>query len=112
MNKGLYKRGHKIYLDRDNKIESDVNQYLNCRDGVVEMIEYRDDSGYGSWTKLYLCRDIKHESVCLIRQVECNGLYSEESLYFDSDSFEQLQYLLGNGKRPHMAEIKLLRDYE
>ena len=61
-------RGDKVYLDKEGIIGSQVNQYIECSGGIVEMYEYKDCSGYGSNTRLFLCRDTKHESVSIIMQ--------------------------------------------
>ena len=106
------KRGDKIYLDKEKLIESQVNQYLECRDGVVECYEYRDCSGYGSKTRLFLCRDTKHESVSLIRQTEVfNKEWMEQTVDFDSDSFVFLESII-NGKKDQLGgKYTLVRDY-
>ena len=44
------KRGDTLYEDK----ESAVDAYLDCRDGIVNCVEYTDGSGYGSKTKLYV----------------------------------------------------------
>lgn len=97
------KRGDKIYLDKDKTKESAVNFYLGCRDGIVEVYEYRDESGYGSKTKLFLCEDSKHEGISLIRQAynDISKEWDEESMDFDSDSFRYLDALInGDKKKP------------
>ena len=106
------KRGSKIYLDKDNLKESSVNRYLACRDGVVEMYQYADCSGYGNKTKLYLCQNTKHESVSIIRQTLLSGNeWQEEEMNFDSDSFSLMEALIkGDTKNIHGDYIKL-RDY-
>ena len=106
------KRGDKIYLDKEKLIESQVNKYLECRDGVVECYEYRDCSGYGSKTRLFLCRDTKHESVSLIRQTEVfNKEWMEQTVDFDSDSFVFLESII-NGKKDQLGgKYTLVRDY-
>ena len=106
------KRGDKIYLDKEKLIESQVNKYLECRDGVVECYEYRDCSGYGSKTRLFLCRDTKHDSVSLIRQTEVfNKEWMEQTVDFDSDSFVFLESII-NGKKDQLGgKYTLVRDY-
>lgn len=90
------KRGEKIFLDKEETEESAVNQYLDARDGIVEMYEYIDMSGYGSLTRLFLCEDCKHESLSLIRHVYISHgkQWIEEVLDFDSDSFKFLKALV------------------
>lgn len=108
----LYERGHKIYLNPEQTKESEVNRFFACRDGIITMTEYYDECGYGSLTRLYLCRDTKHESVCIIRQTKLTkDTWTEETMFFDSDSFANFLHLLGNKENPYEAEIKLLRDY-
>jgi hypothetical protein len=107
------KRGDKIYLDKERTKESEINAYLGCRDGVVEVYEYRDTSGYGSTTRLFLCNNTKHESRALIRQTY-NSLskgWVEESMYFDSDSFVFLKAILNGKKDEHGGKYTLVRDY-
>lgn len=106
-------RDDKIFLDKDNKRESSVNQFLSCRDGIVEVYEYRDSSGYGSKTRLFYCKNTKHESVSIIRQTwdSINERWSEEEMDFDSDSFEFLRAII-NGKKDQIGgEYFLVRDY-
>ncbi len=105
-------RNDKIYLDDNNIKESFVNEYLSCRDGIVEVCEYRSDSGYGSKTRLFLCRNTKHESVSIIRQtyIEYKKMWIEEVVSFDSDSFKFLEVLI-TGKSKDIHEYTLVRDY-
>lgn len=105
------KRGDKIYLDENQKKESEVNYFLDCRDGIVELYEYRDNAGYGSKTRLFLCNDTKHESVALIRQTynDMSKEWMEESMYFDSDSYEYLEALI-NKESIVGGEFSLVRD--
>lgn len=105
------KRGDKIYLDSDNTKESAVNPYLACRDGVVEIYEYRDCSGYGGKTKLYLCRNTKHESISIIRQTLVDKEWREEEMAFDSDSFSLMESLIKGDYNNIHGEYKKLRDY-
>ena len=86
----------KLYLDSAQTKESVVNTYLKCRDGIVEAYEYTNESGYGQPTRLFLCRDTKHESVALVRQTKSiiNKEWLEEALVFDSDSFGFLEALV------------------
>lgn len=106
------KRGDKIFLDPDQKEESGVNQYLACRDGVVEAYEYRDESGYGSKTRLFFCRNTKHETAAFIRQTysQISNRWIEESLSFDSDSFEFLVALI-TGKKTDLGIYSVVRNY-
>lgn len=96
-------RGDKLYEDK----ESQVDAYLDCRDGIVNCVEYIDESGYGNKTKLYLCENTKHESISIIR--ECGGI--EESLDFDTDSFKFLLALLENRTDELGGKFTTLRDY-
>ncbi len=106
-------RGDKIYLDKQNEKESAVNTYLDCRDGTVEVYEYRDESGHGSKTRLFLCEDKKHETVSIIRQVyiEISGAWIEEQMDFDADSFLFLKAIV-NGKKDEIGgRYSIVRDY-
>lgn len=82
------KRGASIYLDEEQQKESAVNRYLNCRDGVVEVLEYKDNSGYGLDTRLFLCNDTKHEIISIIKQskISCTPFKDAKS--------DQKQFLL------------------
>ena len=107
------KRGDKIFLNKEKTKESEVNPYLDCRDGIVEVYEYYSDSGYGVATRLFLCDNTKHESKALIRQTynSLNKEWIEESIYFDSDSFVFLEAIL-NGKKDKLGgTYSLVRDY-
>lgn len=88
-------RGDKIYLDKEKTKESAVNSYLECRDGIVECIEYRDCSGYGSHVRLFKCTNAKHEFKSIIRQTSVGkDEWVEDDIQFDSDSFKYLELLL------------------
>lgn len=104
------KRNDKIYLDKENKVESYVNQYLSCRDGIVEVYEYRDSSGYGSMVRLFLCNNTKHEVLSIIRQTysDLDDKWIEEEMSFDSDSFKFLEALIKGEKGDGYS---LVRDY-
>lgn len=106
-------RGDKIYLDKYNIQESAVNQYLDCRDGIVELYEYTDCSGYGAKTRLFYCQDAKHESVSIIRQVYIRDSmeWIEETLDFDADSFAFLKAIINGNKTAIGGKYSLLRDY-
>ena len=107
------RRGDKIYLDKEEKEESYVNSYLSCRDGVVEVYEYRDCSGYGHKTRLFYCQNTKHESTSIIRQ-KYNSIdekWYEESMCFDSDSFVFLKALLSGKYDEFSGKYTLVRDY-
>lgn len=70
--KAKYERGHKMYLDKAQTIESHANIYFECRDGVIDSVEYVDHGGnnpYG-WTRLMLCTNHKHEHCAIIRQTK------------------------------------------
>jgi len=106
-------RGDKIYLDADNTKESEVNTYLDCRDGVVECYEYYDEGGYGLKTRLFYCRNAKSETYAIIKQVysDLSKVWIEESLYFDSCSMEILIALLNGNKTHSGGTYSLVRDY-
>ena len=107
------KRGSKIYLDKEETIESAVNSYLACRDGVVEVYEYRDCSGFGSKVKLFLCNNTKHESISVIRQTfsDLDKRWFEEEMSFDSDSFKFLEAILKNKTNELGGKYTMVRDY-
>jgi hypothetical protein len=106
-------RGDKIYLDEKQEKESAVNSYLDCRDGIVKVYEYRDESGYGSKTRLFYCRNTKHESVSIIRQkyIDFNKEWVEETMSFDSDSFEFLKAIINGKENVLGGKYLLVRDY-
>ena len=107
------KRGEKIYLNEEQTKESKVNEYLSCRDGVVEVYEYIDESGYGSKIKLFECCNVKHNTISIIRQTynSINKEWIEESMMFDTDSFEFLKAIV-NGKENESGGVyTLVRDY-
>jgi len=106
-------RGDKIYLDKNNEKESAVNSYLDCRDGIVEVYEYNDSSGYGSKTRLFCCQDTKHESVAIIRQtfIDINKEWVEEEMSFDSDSFQFLKAIINSNENELGGKYTLVRDY-
>ena len=92
-------------------MESEVNPFLDCRDGIVECYEYTDCSGRGSKVKLFLCENTKHESVAIIRQYKTlNGDLQEESMYYESDDFKFLSALI-KGDIYEFGEYTLVRDY-
>lgn len=106
-------RGDKIFLDLENKKESFVNDYLECRDGIVEVYEYTDESGYGSETRLFLCKNTKHESISIIRQVwsDYSKEWLEEYMAFDTDSFAFVKALVNGKKDEYCGTYSLVRDY-
>ncbi|HEY1024048.1 MAG TPA: hypothetical protein VGE26_02700 [Sphingobacteriaceae bacterium] len=105
-------RGHKIYLDQERTVESAANHYFECRDGIVESVEYYDASGYGQLTRILLCTDTKHETNAVIRQVQIDkDLLREEVMLFDSDSFKFLEALILGKKSELGGKFELLRDY-
>jgi len=106
-------RGDKIYLDKDQKNESSVNSFLDCRDGIVEVYEYADNSGYGLRTRLFLCENTKAESTAIIRQIWNDTIqeWMEEEMHFDSDSFTFLRALI-TGKNDQIGgKYTLVRHY-
>lgn len=104
-------RGDKIYLDKEETQESDVNIFLDCRDGIVEVYEYNDESGYGAKVRLFLCQDAKHEVVAIIRQTwnDSEKEWVEMSMFFDSDSFVFLKALINGDKEK--GKYSLIRNY-
>lgn len=106
-------RGDKIYLDKENTVESAVNTFLDCRDGIVHMVEYHDTSGYGCRTRFFYCINAKHEYCALIRQVNIDNDkgWREESMFFDSDSFEFVESLINLDIKSLGNKYTLVRDY-
>ncbi len=106
-------RGDKIYLDKENIIESAVNTFLDCRDGIVHLVEYHDTSGYGCRTRFFYCINAKHESCALVRQVYIENIkeWREESMFFDSDSFEFIRKLISLETQSLGDYYTLVRDY-
>jgi hypothetical protein len=90
-----------------------VNSYLSCRDGIVELYEYKDCSGYGSNTRLFLCYNTKHEEVSIVRQTwsEIKEEWIEEEMTFDADSFVFLKALVNGEKVALGGKYFLVRDY-
>lgn len=107
------KRGDKIYLDKEGLEESAVNHFLECRDGIVDVYEYREPGPFGRDVRLFLCQDSKHESVSIIRQTYDteSEKWDEEGLSFDTDSFEYLMGLLNGDKNVKYGKYTLIRDY-
>ena len=106
-------RGDKIYLDDEKTKESAINAYLGCRDGIVEVYEYSDESGYGSKTRLFLCENTKHECISIVRQAwsNFNKQWNEEEMSFDSDSFVFVKALITGEKNELGGKYSLVRDY-
>lgn len=106
-------RGEKIFLDAEGKVESAVNSYLACRDGIVECYTYNDESGYGSLTRLFLCENTKHESVSIIRQTFNSMSYRwiEETLDFDEYSFRFLRAIITGKQDESGGNYVLVRSY-
>ena len=107
------KRGDKIFLDEKQEVESFVNTYLDCRDGVVEVYEYNDESGYGLKTRLFYCQDKRHETKSIVRQTWSNTgkVWSEELMVFDSDSFDFLIAIITGKENQSGGKYSLIRDY-
>ena len=110
---GQLKRGDKIYLDENKMQGSTVNTFLDCRDGIVEVCEYKDESGYGSKTRLFLFKDAKHESVSIIRQIyiDFEKRWVEQDMDFNSDSFEFLKAIINGEKNALGGKYTLVRNY-
>ena len=105
-------RYQKIYLDRDLKCPSVVNDFLDCRDGIIECYEYTSDSGYGQKSRIYLCQNTKNESVAVVRQTfDGKSGWSEEYMSFDSDSFRFLSSLIKGDCSESSGTYILVRDY-
>ena len=107
-------REDKVYLDDKAKSkESAINAYLSCRDGIVEVFEYNDMSGYGSKTRLFLCENTKHEVISIVRQTwnDFSKEWIEEEMTFDTDSFIFLKALINNKKEELSGKYSLVRDY-
>lgn len=97
--KATIERGEKKFILKDGT-ESALNQFIDCRDGIIYKREYMDCSGYGSLTTAYYCKNTKHESVAIIIhtyedrfRASDTGIY-EKALFFDSDSWREIEKLL------------------
>ena len=101
----------KIYLDKDRTVESAVNKYLECRDGIVEMYTYSSDSGHGPTTRLYYCQNTKHAQCSIIRQIRTPDLWVEEEMSFDTDSFKFLEALIRGKTDAFGGGYTKIRDY-
>jgi len=109
---GIFSKNGKIYLDENQKIESEVNLFLNYDKGMVEFFEYREDSGYGNFAKIFFCEDTKAEVTAIIRQ-SYNPIFKrwyETSMFFDSDSFEYLKNLIKGEEASIGGERTILKD--
>jgi len=106
-------RNDKIYLDPQQTKESCINKYLEARDGIVEVCEYRDCSGYGSKTRIFICQDTKHEMTSIVRQTwnSITKVWIEEEMPFDSDSFMFLAALIKGEQAKLGDDYTLVRDY-
>lgn len=109
----MLKRGDKIYLDKEETKESVVNNFLTCRDGIIYRYEYYEGGGYGQKTRLYLCKNTKHESIAIVIQSFNNysGEWNEESMFFDCDSFKLLESLIQGKPTKYGDEFEVIRDY-
>lgn len=107
------KRGDKIYLDKEEKEESEVNHYLECRDGIVEVYEYREPGPFGNDVRLFLCEDSKHEHISIVRQTYDSERerWREDSMSFDTDSFKYLVGLITGNQKVDYGKHTLIRDY-
>jgi len=107
------KRGDKIYLDENNTKESSINEYLECRNGIVEVFEYRDDFGYGLKTRLFVCENTKQEVISIIRQTwsDITKEWNEENMSFDTNSIIFLRALLNHKTGNQLGgKYSLVRD--
>ena len=87
--------------------ESQVHFFLKLRDVDIEMVEYRDESGYGSKKRIFLMHDYKHESVCVEFQLfnAVEWMVTNE-IEFDSDSYEIFANLIKGVEQPETHIIK------
>ena len=106
-------RGDKIYLDTAKTKESTINEYLDCRDGIVEVYEYNDCSGYGAKTRMFLCKNFKHDETSIVRQTWNNSTkeWDEEIMGFDTDSFVFLTAIINGKKDEPGGKYSLVRDF-
>ena len=110
--KPLYEQGQGlIFLDKEKTKPSVVNDFLTCRDGTVEMIEFREDSGYGRRCRFFKCVNYKHEVHAMVFQRLLNdGRCTEDYIISDSDSFsfiDKVLYVKGTDSK----NVILYRDY-
>lgn len=106
-------RGDKIFLDKEKTEESLVNSYLSQRDATVEVYEYTDSEGYGNPSRLFLCRDFKHETVAIIKQHKIFGEWTEKYMALDTSELEMLRALInGTNQETKMhGKYSLVRDF-
>lgn len=106
-------KGDKIYLDNEKIKESFVNDYLARKDGIVQVYEYIDNSGYGSKNRLFLCENTKYEMISIIRQtwIDSKKLWIEEEITFDTDSFAFMKAIIIGKKDEPGGKYSLLHDY-
>lgn len=86
---------------------------MGCRDGIVEVYEYNNDSGYGSKTRLFLCENTKHEESSIVRQTwnYITKEWIEEEITFDTNSFAYLKALINSKKDESGGKYSLVRGY-
>jgi hypothetical protein len=96
-----------------NGEESYLQTFIDCRDGTIHGVSFRDCSGYGRMVNAYLCSNSKHESDALIVQYldddKNNSIVRENIICFDSDSWKYIEKLFeGEGEllRSFMEELK------
>tara|TARA_R110000851_G_C12977736_1_gene556036 strand:- start:277 stop:609 length:333 start_codon:yes stop_codon:yes gene_type:complete len=106
------KKGDKIYLDLEETKESEVNHFLSCRYGTVEVYEYRNSSGYGCKERVFLCHDNKSDSVAIIKQVYISERkeWTEESMHFEDDTFVFVKALMVGKTDEFTGAYSLVRD--
>lgn len=91
--------------------ESAVNEFLTCRDGVVEMIEFRSDSGYGIPHRFFNCYNTKHEVRAYVLQYyDSESIWREDVISSDADSFREIEKVLGINKDEN-NDVVLYRTY-
>ena len=110
--KPLYQQGEGLmYLRNDINQPSHVNEFLTCRDGIVEMIAFNSDSGYGIPHRFFNCYNTKHEVRAYVLQYYRSGeLWREDVISSDSDSFREIEKVLGVSKDED-NDVVLYRTY-
>ena len=110
--KPLYEQGQGlIFLDKEKTKPSVVNDFLTCRDGTVEMIEFREESGYGGTCRFFKCVNYKHEIHAMVFQgLLDDGGYIENYIISDSDSFSLINKVL-HVKGTDNKGVILYRDF-
>lgn len=105
-------RGDKLYLDKEQKKESCINRYLECRDGIINVFEY--ETICYQKERLFYCEDSKHDSICIVRHTysDTEKEWIEECIDFSSDDFKFLKALVtGEPSQYNCEPYFTIRDF-